>query len=89
MVGTKDSPGGAGSGPARGGAGSSPLLLIRGEATDEEVAAVVAVFQGLAAAAAARPPAPKLRSQWADPSRMHQRPVHAGPGGWRASGLPR
>jgi len=66
-----------------------PLISIKGDATPEEVAAVVAVFQGLAAAAASQASAPKRRSQWADPSRMHRRPVHPSPGGWWASGLPR
>ena len=66
-----------------------PLISIKGDATPEEVAAVVAVFQALASAQASAAPAPKQRSQWADPSRMHRRPLHAGPGGWWSSGLPR
>ena len=92
MAGTEDSRGEAGSTPSGGAAGSTPstpLILIRGEATPDEVAAVVAVVQALASAAASAAPAPKRRSHWADPSRMHRRPLHAGPGGWWASGLPR
>jgi hypothetical protein len=66
-----------------------PLISIKGDATPEEVAALVAVFQGIAAAAASQAPAPRPRSRWAEPSRMHRRPVHPSPGGWWASGLPR
>ena len=66
-----------------------PLISIKGDASPEEVAAVVAVFQALASAAASASPPPRRRSQWADPSHMHRRPLHAGPGGWWASGLPR
>ena len=68
-----------------------PLVLIKGDATDEEVAALVAVIQGLAAASAAtttgEPATP--RSTWASPARQVRTPHHAGPGGWRASALPR
>jgi hypothetical protein len=68
---------------------STPLLVIRGEATDEEVAALVAVVQGLAAAAGtAAPPAPRP-SSWAAPARRLRAAHHPGPGAWRASGLPR
>jgi hypothetical protein len=66
-----------------------PLISIKGDASPEEVAAVVAVLQALASAAASASAPPRRRSQWADPSRMHRRSLHAGPGGWWASGLPR
>jgi hypothetical protein len=66
-----------------------PLISIRGDASPEEVAAVIAVFQAIASAAASAAPAPRRRSQWSDPSRMHRRPLAHGPGGWWASGLPR
>jgi hypothetical protein len=67
-----------------------PLVLIKGDATAEEVAALVAVLHGLASAAASsasEPAAP--RSTWAAPARMVRAPHHSGPGGWRASALPR
>ncbi len=68
---------------------TGPLVVIDGGATDEEVAAVVAVLQGLAAGGSA-PPAPRPpRSSWADPARLHRAPSHHGAGGWRSSGLPR
>jgi len=66
---------------------ATPLLkVIDAHATPEEVAAIVTVLSALGGGA----PAPKpVRSQWAHPSRS-MRPPHAhGPGGWRASALPR
>lgn len=60
------------------------LKVINPDATPEEVAAIVAVFASLGGAA----PAPKKpRSLWAAP-RIRE-PLHAGPGAWRASALPR
>lgn len=66
-----------------------PMISIRGDASPEEVAAVVAVFQALASAAASQSAPARPVSQWAAPGRMHRSPVHPSPGGWRASGLPR
>ena len=68
-----------------------PLVLIKGDAGDEEVAALVAVLQGLAssAAAAAAAEEPSARTVWAAPARAVRTAHHAGPGGWRASALPR
>ena len=67
-----------------------PLVLVKGDATEEEVAALVAVVQGLAAAAAHAAPGPASpRSSWASPARQVRTAHHAGPGGWRASALPR
>jgi hypothetical protein len=83
----QDSPGGAGSSPSA--AAKPPLISIKGDASPEEVAAVVAVFQALASAAASAAPAAERRSQWSTPTRMHRRPLQPGPDGWRASGLPR
>jgi hypothetical protein len=62
------------------------LRIVKGDATPEEVAALVAVIASMRSAA----PAPeKPRSAWAHPARG-LRPVHRhGPGAWRASGLPR
>jgi len=68
----------------------TPLVLIKGDATEEEVAALVAVLQGVASAAsaaAADEPAPV--SQWASPHRKVRATYPHGPGGWRASALPR
>jgi hypothetical protein len=70
----------------------TPLVLIKGSATEEEVAALVAVLQGVAAASAAAAAASAeqpTRSAWAAPARAVRPPHHAGQGGWRASALPR
>jgi acyl-CoA carboxylase epsilon subunit len=67
-----------------------PLLVIKGDASAEEVAALTAVLQAMAAAGAA--PAEgrrKPRSEWSAHHRRMSRPLVAGPGAWRASGLPR
>jgi hypothetical protein len=70
---------------------AAPLVVIKGEATPEEVAALVAVVSGMAAAqhaaaaAAEQPPA----SEWGSPRRKVRAHHPHGPGGWRASGLPR
>ena len=69
-----------------------PLVLVKGDATAEEVAALVAVLHGVAsasAAAAAASEEPPTRSAWAAPARGVRASHHAGPGGWRASALPR
>ena len=64
-------------------------MLIRGGATDEEVAAVVAVLQALAAASGSQSAPAKPRSHWSDPARAHRRQLTHGPGAWWSSGLPR
>ena len=62
------------------------LRVIRGDATPEEIAAVVAVLLSRPVLAEAPPrPAP---SAWANRSRLLRRPVFPGPGAWRRSGLP-
>jgi hypothetical protein len=69
----------------------APLLLIKGDATDEEVAAIVAVIQAAsasAAAAAASGDTPSV-SEWASPHRKVRASYPHGPGGWRGSALPR
>ena len=62
------------------------LRIVRGDATPEEIAALVVVLA--AAARPATPPRP-ARSLWADRGALLRRPPPAGPGAWRASGLPR
>ncbi|MCM3887611.1 acyl-CoA carboxylase subunit epsilon [Frankia sp. R82] len=61
------------------------LRLIRGNATPEEIAAVVALLA--AQAAVGEPPPPPVRSAWADPTQAHRGPLHVGAGAWRRSGL--
>jgi hypothetical protein len=63
-----------------------PLLkLVRGDATPEEVAAIVAVLAAHAAASAAPAPAP-ARSVWADRGLAMRTAAGPGPGGWRRAG---
>jgi acyl-CoA carboxylase epsilon subunit len=62
------------------------LRVIRGDATPEEVAAVVAVLAALRSPA--EPPRP-ARPEWNAPHRLVRRTLPHGTGGWRSSGLPR
>jgi len=64
------------------------LRVIRGDATDEEVAALLAVVSARTNDDA-DPPARPTRSAWTDRSTLTRRPVHPGPGAWQASGWPR
>jgi hypothetical protein len=68
---------------------SGPVLrVIRGDATPEEIAAVVAALLARAAASDALPPARPMPSAWSDRSRLLRRPVHPAPDAWRRSALP-
>jgi acyl-CoA carboxylase epsilon subunit len=62
------------------------IHIVRGEPSEEELAALIAALAALAHAAAAEPPAP--RSAWADPVHRLRTPLHPGPGAWRNSALP-
>jgi Acyl-CoA carboxylase epsilon subunit len=64
------------------------LRVIRGDATPEEIAAVVAVLTARSAADSGAPPPRPAPSAWADRSRLLRRPLFPGPGAWRRSGLP-
>ena len=61
------------------------LRIVNPDATEEEIAAVVAVLAALRAPAAEdrRP-----RSEWAANVRKMRTTLRRGPGAWRASGLP-
>jgi hypothetical protein len=65
-----------------------PLRLVRGDATPEEVAAVLAVLAA-AGGDAGTEPAPRHTSQWSSRERLVRRPLTPGPGAWRASAWPR
>ena len=62
------------------------LRVITPGTTPEEVAAIVAVLSALGGG---DEPAPKRRPEWNAPHRMARPAVSHGPGGWRASALPR
>ena len=65
-----------------------PLLqVVHGDATSEEVAALVAVIAAVSSGPTEEKTRP--RSNWADPGRRMRTPLPHGAGAWRASGLPR
>jgi hypothetical protein len=62
------------------------LQVVKGDATPEEIAALVAVIASMGGGTPAKP---EPASTWAHPA-GRMRTVHRhGPGAWRASGLPR
>jgi hypothetical protein len=64
-----------------------PLLrVVRGDATPEEVAALVAVVASMGAAEA---PRPRRVPEWSARHRRVRTTLPHGPGGWRSSALPR
>ena len=71
--------------------GAPYLSVVRGDATAEEIAALVATLTAVAAARAAaaaaaeQPPAP---CNWNSRARLLRSPVHPSAGGWRRSALP-
>jgi len=76
--------------------GTRPLLnVVRGEATTEETAALVAALAISHATGAARHAAARARassrvtSAWCDRSRLVRGQLAHGQGAWRASALPR
>jgi hypothetical protein len=62
------------------------LRVVKGDATPEEVAALVAV---LASAGGAGEPERKPTPAWSAPHRQVRVTLPHGPGGWRGSALPR
>jgi hypothetical protein len=66
-----------------------PLRLVRGDASPEEVAALVAVLSAAGGGDDDPDTTPRPRSRWASRESALRRPLAPGPGAWRASGLPR
>lgn len=62
-------------------------IEVHGEASPEQVAALVAVLSGLGGGEEEEPAGPP--SRWASRERLVRAPVHPSRGGWRASALPR
>jgi hypothetical protein len=62
------------------------LRVVRGDATPEELAALVAV---LAASGGEQAAPPRRVPEWSAHHRRLRRTFPAGPGGWRSSALPR
>jgi hypothetical protein len=71
--------------------GAPVLRVVRGDASPEEIAALVATLTAVAAArsraAAAAEPAP-VAADWNARARLLRAPVRPAPGGWRRSSLP-
>jgi hypothetical protein len=65
-----------------------PLFVVNGDASPEEVAALVAVLRSVAAGSGA-PPGRPPRSEWSAHHRKVRASLPSGPGGWRSSGAPR
>jgi len=65
------------------------LVFAAGNPSAEQIAAVVAVLSARARAAAAATSGETSRYGWSARSRLVRAPVLRGPGGWRASALPR
>ena len=63
------------------------LRVVKGNPSDEEVAALVAVLQAAATGTAPAPARPAR--EWSAPHRRLRTTLPSGPGGWRASALPR
>jgi hypothetical protein len=65
------------------------LRVVRGEPTDEELAALIAVLAARAGAArASTVDSPRRTSAWNAPAARLRRPLHPGPDAWRRSALP-
>lgn len=62
------------------------MTVITPGTTDEEIAAIVAVLSAMGSGDA---PAPRRTPEWNRPARLTRTAHLAGPGAWRASGLPR
>jgi hypothetical protein len=80
----------AGTTPAHAASGTAFLRVVRGEPTDEELAALVAVLTARVRAGArtdARAAAPRRR--WREGVPMLRSALHPGRGAWRASAGPR
>ena len=73
--------------PVEQASGTRPgLRMVRGDPSDEEIAALTAVLAGLAGNRKPAEAAP--RSRWASREAGLRRPLRPGPGAWRASALP-
>ena len=63
------------------------LRIVRGNPSDEEIGALVAVLSALGTAEA--PAQPPRRSAWSERRALVREPLAHGPGAWQASTFPR
>ena len=79
----------------QGGRQPAVLRVVHGSPSPEEIAALVAVLAARAPAQGVKGEGEVgggrgiLRNGWSERSRLLRAPLQRGPGGWRASGLPR
>jgi hypothetical protein len=64
------------------------LRVVRGDATQEEIAALVAVLLARPADGKAPGPDRSVPGFWSDRSSQLRRPLSPAPGAWRRSALP-
>ena len=64
------------------------LRVVRGDATPEEIAALVTVLMAAASGSEGEQVAAPARSAWVERSRQMRAPLFPGPGAWRRSALP-
>ncbi|GAA5043677.1 hypothetical protein HNP84_004468 [Thermocatellispora tengchongensis] len=64
------------------------LRIVRGDATPEEIAALVIALAARGPAPAGRNTPAETPSPWRDPARRMRKPLAHGPGAWRNSALP-
>ena len=64
------------------------LRVVSGDATPEEIAALVAVLLARSADAETPGQARSVSGSWADRSGQIRRPLSPGPGAWRRTALP-
>ena len=69
--------------------GQPALRVVRGDATAEEIAALVTVLALRRGAPAGPATGATKRPVWPDRSRLMRAPLFPGPAGWRRSALPR
>lgn len=62
--------------------------VVSGSPDDAELAALTAVVAAAASAGGGEEPS-REPDLWSHPASQLRAPLHAGPGAWRASGLPR
>jgi hypothetical protein len=65
------------------------LTVVRGNPSAEEIAAVLTVLTARTGLPSAGEAAGRPRNGWSAKSRLLREPLPRGPGGWRASALPR
>jgi hypothetical protein len=64
------------------------LRVVRGDATPEEIAALIAVVMAAASGGESEQEVAPARSAWVERSRQLRAPLFPGPGAWRRSALP-